>query len=239
MAEERQKTQQLRLAFAEEPRGEAPEAPGGRVGSAKAMNEPESPPETERLMEEVCERKNLRRALNQVQTNKGAPGVDGMTVNELSSYLRRHWPSIRTQLLAGTYEPKPIKRVEIPKPTGGTRQLGIPCVLDRFIQHALLQVLQEQWDPTFSDRSYGFRPGRSAHQAVTQAQKYVAEGHSYVVDIDLERFLDLSSHYPRADRCSSKRGRGASGTLIRRPFLRPRRTCTASSSPRFTRCNTV
>jgi retron-type reverse transcriptase len=109
-----------------------------------------------------------------------------MTIDDARAYLREHWPNIRSHLLSGTYQPQPVKRVEIPKPDGGIRRLGVPCVVDRLIQQALLQVLQERWDPTFSEHSYGFRPGRSAHQAVAQAQRYVAEGHGVVVDLDLE-----------------------------------------------------
>ena len=117
-------------------------------------------------------------------------GVDGMTIDSARDYLREHWPSIRSQLLDGTYQPQPVKRVEIPKPDGGARKLGVPCVVDRLVQQAVLQVLQAQWDPTFSEHSYGFRPGRSAHQAVAQAQAYIAEGYGIVVDIDLEQFFD-------------------------------------------------
>jgi RNA-directed DNA polymerase len=113
-----------------------------------------------------------------------------MTIEAAVGYLREHWPTIRDQLLQGTYQPHPVKRVEIPKPDGGVRRLGIPCVVDRLIQQALLQVLQKRWDPTFSEHSYGFRPGRSAHQAVAQAQAFVAEGYDWVVDIDLEKFFD-------------------------------------------------
>ncbi|MCP4384765.1 MAG: group II intron reverse transcriptase/maturase [Hyphomicrobiales bacterium] len=141
-------------------------------------------------MEEVCERENLETAWKNVRRNKGGPGVDGMTIDDAKDYLREHWPSIRSQLLEGTYQPQPVKRVEIPKPEGGIRKLGVPCVVDRLIQQALLQVLQADWDPTFSEHSYGFRPGRSAHQAVAQAQSYIAEGYSIVVDIDLEKFFD-------------------------------------------------
>jgi RNA-directed DNA polymerase len=148
----------------------------------------------EQLMEEVCDRENLERAWKRVQRNKGGPGVDGMTIDDAKAYLREHWPGIRVHLLEGTYQPQPVKRVEIPKPEGGVRKLGVPCVVDRLIQQALLQVLQERWDPTFSEHSYGFRPGRSAHQAVAQAQRYVAEGYSYVVDLDLEKFFDRVNH---------------------------------------------
>ena len=175
-------------------RGEAPAAgnPGAEPGVV--MPAPESPAATMHLMEEVCERENLVRAWQRVRGNKGAPGVDGMTVEDAKGYLREHWPDIRVQLLSGTYRPQPVRRVEIPKPDGGIRKLGVPCVVDRLIQQALLQVLQERWDPTFSEASYGFRPGRSAHQAVAQAQRYVAEGYSIVVDLDLEKFFDRVNH---------------------------------------------
>lgn len=155
---------------------------------------PESPAQEERLMEEVCERDNLVVAWKRVRGNKGSPGADGLTIDETLVYLREHWPTIRAQLLTGTYKPQPVKRVEIPKPEGGVRKLGVPCVVDRLIQQALLQVLQKRWDPTFSKYSYGFRPGRSAHQAVAQAQKYVAEGYNWVVDLDLEKFFDRVNH---------------------------------------------
>jgi RNA-directed DNA polymerase len=117
-----------------------------------------------------------------------------MTIDETLDHLREHWPAIREQLLCGAYSPKPVRRVEIPKPDGGVRKLGVPCVVDRLIQQAVLQVLQEQWDPTFSEHSYGFRPGRSAHQAVARAQEYIAAGYAYVVDIDLEKFFDRVNH---------------------------------------------
>src|SRR3954451_8780523 len=155
---------------------------------------PERPALTEQLMEEVCDRGNLVRAWKRVRHNKGSPGVDGMTIDDTKDYLREDWPSIRSQLLEGTYQPRPVKRVEIPKPDGGVRKLGVPCVVDRLIQQALLQVLQERWDPTFSGHSYGFRPGRCAHQAVAQAQRYVAAGYSIVVDLDLEKFFDRVNH---------------------------------------------
>src|SRR5882762_6194007 len=145
-------------------------------------------------MEEVCERENLKEALRRVKANKGSAGIDRMTVDGITDYLKQHWPAIREQLLSGTYRPQPVKRVEIPKPDGEVRKLGIPTVLDRFIQQAVMQVLQRQWDPTFSDHSYGFRPGRSAHQAVAQAQRYIAEGYSWVVDLDLEKFFDRVNH---------------------------------------------
>ena len=174
--------------------GEAREA--GRAGteSSGATNGLESPASTDRLMEEVCERDNLKEALRWVKANKGSAGVDGMTVGAITDYLKQHWPAIRARLLNGTYEPKPVRRVEIRKPDGGgVRKLGIPTVLDRFIQQAVLQVLQRRWDRTFSAHSYGFRPGRSAHHAVAQAQHYIAEGYGWVVDLDLEKFLDAAS----------------------------------------------
>ena len=145
-------------------------------------------------MEAIVERNNLKKALAQVKRNKGAAGIDGMTVDDLGPYLKEHWPTIRAQLLEGTYKPQPVRRVEIPKASGGMRPLGIPTVLDRFIQQAVMQVLQADWDGTFSETSFGFRPGRSAHQAVERAQAYIAAGHSFVVDIDLEKFFDRVNH---------------------------------------------
>ena len=159
-----------------------------------AKDEDESPGGTEQLMEEVCERENLKNALRRVRANGGSPGVDGMGVEELGDYLKGNWPRIREQLLSGTYQPKPVRRVEIAKPEGGTRKLGIPTVVDRFVQQAVLAVLQGRWDRTFSEQSYGFRPNRSAHQAVAKAQEYVAEGNRWVVDIDLEKFFDRVNH---------------------------------------------
>jgi RNA-directed DNA polymerase len=145
-------------------------------------------------MEEVCDRHNLEVAWKRVRGNKGSPGVDGLTIDETLEYLRKHWAIIQEQLLSGTYTPQPVKRVEILKPDGGIRKIGVPCVVDRVIQQAVLQVLQKQWDPTFSEHSYGFRPGRAAHQAVAQAQRYIAQGYNYVVDIDLEKFFDRVNH---------------------------------------------
>ena len=175
-------------------RGEAPKAsrPGSEVSAA--AHGCESPAETWNLMEEVCQRDNLRMAHDRVKANKGSPGIDAMTVNELYEHLKEHWPGYRNQLLSGTYRPSPVKRVEIPKPGGGVRKLGIPTVVDRFIQQALMQVLQGYWDRTFSEHSYGFRPRRSAHLAVAQAQEYIRQGHSHVVDMDLEKFFDRVNH---------------------------------------------
>ena len=153
-----------------------------------------SPVGDEQLMEKVVDRDNLLTALQNVKRNGGAPGVDGMTVEELPDYLKRKWPKIRGQLMGGTYKPHPVKRKEIPKPGGGIRQLGIPTVLDRFIQQALLQVLQQDWDATFSNSSFGFRPKRSAHQAIKRSQDYLKKGYLWVVDMDLEKFFDRVNH---------------------------------------------
>ena len=145
-------------------------------------------------MEAIVERDNLRKALAQVKRNKGAAGIDGVSFEALGPYLKEHWPTIRAQLLDGSYKPQPVRRVEIPKATGGKRPLGIPTMLDRFIQQAVMQVLQAYWDRTFSEHSFGFRPRRSAHQAVARAQEYIASGHDWVVDIDLEKFFDRVNH---------------------------------------------
>jgi RNA-directed DNA polymerase len=194
MSDQRQKIQRS-LDLHCGPEGEARLSATERTEALRAVSEPESPASSNQLMEEVCERGNLKEALRRVRANKGSPGVDGMTVAALPGYLRQHWPALREQLLSGTYAPQPVKRVEIPKPDGGgVRKLGVPCVLDRFIQQAVMQVLQRQWDPTFSNHSYGFRPRRSAHQAVAQAQQYIAEGYQWVVDLDLEQFFDRVNH---------------------------------------------
>lgn len=193
MNDKRPNIQKL-LAFPEESRDEVPMASRGGSESFTAKRDPENPAVFEKLMEEVCERRNLEEALKRVRSNKGAPGLDGLTVDDLVDLLKQHWPTIREQLLSGTYVPLPVKRVEIPKPDGGVRKLGIPTVLDRFIQQAVLQVLQQRWDPTFSPHSYGFRPGRSAHQAVAAAQGFIAAGYRYVVDLDLEKFFDRVNH---------------------------------------------
>ena len=169
-----------------------------------AAHRPENPAPHEQLMEEVCQPENLRQALRQVRRNGGSPGIDGMTVDKLPDYLRTNWPETRNHLLQGTYKPQPVKRVAIPKPGGGIRKLGIPTVLDRFIQQAILQVLQKRWDPTFSEHSFGFRPGRSAHQAVRTAQEHIAQGYRIVVDIDLEKFFDRVNHDLLMERVSQR-----------------------------------
>ena len=186
---------QLRLDFSSAPTGEARQAGREDIELLSVVTEPERPANTCRIMEDACERANLKEALRQVRGNKGSAGIDRMTVDQLGDYLKQHWPAIREQLLNGTYEPKPVRRVEIPKPDGGgMRKLGIPTVLDRFVQQAVMQVLQKRWDPTFSQYSYGFRPRRSAHHAVGQAQRYIAQGYGWVIDLDLEKFFDRVNH---------------------------------------------
>jgi RNA-directed DNA polymerase len=175
-------------------RGEAPRRDAQEVEAVTATAEPENPACTAHLMEAICAPDNLEAALRAVVRNKGAPGIDGMTVKQLPSILKARWPEIEEQLLQGRYQPQPVRRVRIPKPAGGTRNLGIPTVIDRVIQQAVLQRLQPRWDPTFSEHSYGFRPGRSAHQAVVQAQAYVIDGYRFVVDIDLAKFFDRVNH---------------------------------------------
>jgi group II intron reverse transcriptase/maturase len=150
--------------------------------------------ESDRLMEMILERHNIIRAWKQVCANKGAPGVDGMRTDQLGKYLARHWPKIEQDLLNGTHKPLPVKRKEIPKPDGGVRLLGIPTVLDRFIQQAISQIVEQVWEPVFSEFSYGFRPGRSAHDAVIQGKRYMLDGYTYVVDMDLSKFFDRVNH---------------------------------------------
>jgi RNA-directed DNA polymerase len=195
MSDKRQKNQkQMWLAFSDEGRSEAPRARQEGTESLTAKRAHESPALPEQVMEEVCERENCLRALKRVKANKGSPGIDGMRAGELPGYLKQHWPGLREQLLRGTYRPQPVRRVEIAKPDGGVRKLGIPTVLDRFIQQAVMQVLGGRWDATFSEHSHGFRPRRSAHQAVAKAQQYIAEGNRWVVDLDLEKFFDRVNH---------------------------------------------
>jgi RNA-directed DNA polymerase len=174
--------------------GEARSAAAQETEARAAKTSLEHPAVAGPSMEAVVERENLKQALAQVRRNKGAAGIDRMSVDALPAYLKEHWPTIRAQLLDGTYKPKPVRRVEIPKASGGMRPLGIPTVLDRFIQQAMMQVLQADWDGMFSETSFGFRPGRSAHQAVERAQAYIASGHTVVVDIDLEKFFDRVNH---------------------------------------------
>jgi len=197
----RQKSEQLELAL--DSRGETPRSQ--RSGEAPTTSEGnERSGGDHRLMEQVVARVNALAALKRVKQNKGSPGVDGMTVDDLTPHLVTHWETIREQLLAGNYQPQPVKRQEIPKTGGGTRTLGIPTVLDRFIQQCLLQVLQPQFDPTFSEHSYGFRPGRSAHQAVRAAQSYIQSGRRWVADVDLAKFFDRVNHDVLMERLSRR-----------------------------------
>ena len=177
-----------------ESRGDTPMAHGGPSPSAAQPTRTAPGGGEATLLEAALERQNMLRALQRVERNSGAPGVDGMTVEDIRPYLRRHWERIRAELLQGCYTPRPVRRVEIPKPSGGGRALGIPTVLDRLIQQALLQVLTPIFDPHFSGHSYGYRPGRRAHDAVRQARAYVREGASWVVDLDLDRFFDRVNH---------------------------------------------
>jgi len=183
---------QLELPLEE--RGEAPNAERRGEAHSTTHRIERSGDDEAFLMERIVERGNLARALTRVRRNQGSPGVDGLTVAELPAYLREHWPVIREQVLTGRYRPSAVRRHAIPKPGGGVRQLGIPTVLDRFIQQAVLQVLQPRIDPSFSESSYGFRPGRRAHDAVCQAQRYVQQGQRWVVDVDLEQFFDRVNH---------------------------------------------
>src|SRR6266508_3623757 len=171
---------------------------------------------TTSLMEAVVERGNMKLAYQRVVENKGAAGVDELAVSELEDHLKRYWPTIRARLLAGDYWPMAVRRVDIPKPQGGVRTLGIPTVVDRLIQQALHQVLQPVFEPTFSDASYGFRPGRNAHQALRRAQQFVASGKRWVVDIDLEKFFDRVNHDLLMSKLAAKIGDARVLTLIRR-----------------------
>jgi len=160
--------------------------------------------ESDRLMERILKRDNTIMAWKRVWANKGAAGVDGMTTGQLGKYLGKYWPKIEKDLLNGTHKPLPVKRKEIPKPDGGVRLLGIPTVLDRFIQQAISQIVEQIWDPSFSESSYGFRPGKSAHGAVMQGKRYMQEGYTYVVDMDLSKFFDRVNHDRLMSRLATK-----------------------------------
>lgn len=207
-----QMTRQLELPLGG--RGEAPRA--GRSGEAESADDGSGRPGTCHLMELALDGGNLRAALKRVRRNKGSPGVDGMTVDGLVEYLRVHWATLREQLLSGRYQPQPVKRQLIPKAGGGMRELGIPCVVDRFIQQALLQVLQPMFDPGFSEHSHGFRPGRSAHGAIREAKRYVQEGRGVVVDVDLSKFFDRVNHDVLMGRLAKRIGDRRVLGLIRR-----------------------
>jgi RNA-directed DNA polymerase len=191
---EKQQKIQLQLAFMTGDRAESPRPGTEGTESFAAKCKAESPAKIDGTMEEILDPENLRKALKRVKANKGSAGIDRMTVEQLPAYLKQHWPEIREQVQSGTYKPQPVLRVEIPKTDGGIRKLGIPVVVDRFLQQAVMQVLQRKWDPTFSENSYGFRPNRSARQAVAKAQEYLADGHTWIVDIDLEKFFDRVNH---------------------------------------------
>lgn len=185
---------QLQLAFTQEDRGAPPVSGESGTVLLAANSATESPTDGDRLMERICAPDNLLVAVAKVIANGGAPGVDGMSVKELEGHFERHRARVTQELRSGTYRPQPVKRVEIPKPDGGMRKLGIPTAVDRVIQQAILLVLSPEWNPTFSEHSFGFRPGRSAHQAVAQAQSYLEAGYGWVVDLDLEKFFDQVQH---------------------------------------------
>ena len=191
---------QMELPF--EDRGEAPNV--GRSEETSTAGRGNEGPGMRGLLAEVLGRRNLHAALKRVKQNKGSAGIDGMTVDELPDYLREHWPRLRAELLAETYVPQSVKRQEIPKTGGGFRLLGIPTVVDRFIQQALLQILQPRLDPGFSEHSHGFRPGRRAHDAIREAQRYIQEGRRIVVDVDLEKFFDRVNHDVLMERLSRR-----------------------------------
>jgi hypothetical protein len=241
---ERTRQLQLRFETAEDSTVSYAEVDGG-ADMDESMPVPHATPKSRRkerraesaTMEGVIER--LEEAFRKVASNKGAPGPDRQSIEE----VKANFPDVRrrleTALRTGTYRPGDIRRVWIPKAGGGQRGLGIPNVVDRVVQEAVRSVLEPLYEPTFHKSSHGFRPERSCHTAIAEARSYVEEGYEWVVDLDLEKFLEPSSHYTPADGCSSKSPGSASGTLILKPFLRPRETWRASSSPRFTRCNTV
>src|SRR5665213_1895291 len=218
--------------------GEARSAGAEGTEARAATTEIESRAAAEPSMEAIVERDNLRKALAQVKRNKGAAGVDGMSIGALASYLKEHWLAIRAQLLDGTYKPQPVRRVEISKATGGTRLLGIPTVLDRFIQQAVLQVLQVNWDRTFSEHSFGFRPKRSAHQAVKRAQELIVSGHGVVLDKELEtrelnfvRYADDCNIYVRSQRAGERVMASVERFLIKHLKLRVNKAKSAVSRP--------
>ena len=204
--------------------GQPERGDGGKGEAQAAMSRDEAPlawqqPDDsgrEGLLRQVLSRENMAAAWKRVKANKGSAGVDGLSIEQTGGYIKEHWPQIRLELLNGSYRPQAVRRVEIPKPAGGQRELGIPTVLDRLIQQALLQILQPLIDPSFSDFSYGFRPGRSAHDAVRQAQRYAQDGYRIVVDVDLEKFFDLVNHDILMDRLAKRIADKAVLRLIRR-----------------------
>ena len=195
-----------------------------------ALRSTENPTEQDRLMETILERENMLRALKRVRANDGAPGIDGMSVDQLPGYLKRHWPKIKQDLLNGRYKPLPVRRKEIPKPAGGVRLLGIPTVLDRLVQQAVAEVLQQIRDPTFSENSFGFRPGRSQHDALQRAKTYVLDGYRHIVDMDLAKFFDTVHHDRLMSRLAEKVRDKRVLKLIRR-FLTAGVMCDGLVSP--------
>jgi group II intron reverse transcriptase/maturase len=218
-AESQMAREQLELPLLVSGEAHTPERSGEALSSAHVTARSGIDDGTQALMRRVVERKNLLAALKRVQQNKGSPGIDGMRVAELPKYLTANWERIREALLAGTYQPAPVRRHEIPKAGGGMRMLGIPTVCDRFIQQAILQVVQPIFDPTFSDHSYGFRPGRSAHHALLRAQQYIESGRCIVVDVDLEKFFDRVNHDILMGKLRQRINDTAMLTIIRR-YLR-------------------
>lgn len=192
--DDKRRNNQLELALDGKAEGEARSPRTQGTEPSLAERPTERPAKATGLVEVMIRPDNVKKAAKRVMANKGAPGVDGMTTTELPAWLEANWPQVREQLLSGTYKPSPVRKVEIPKPNGGTRALGIPTALDRFIQQAVLQVMTPIFDPHFSEASYGFRPHRSAHQAVARAQGYVEEGKGWVVDLDIESFFDKVNH---------------------------------------------
>jgi RNA-directed DNA polymerase len=233
----RARTRQLTFAFADSPSGGTgagtPDVSGGkayllltakgkRAGTLAARTS-----DTSRLLERAASEPNLAKALLNVARNKGAPGLDGQTVSEVVAQSAKLLPKLRRALLEGTYRPDDIRRVWIPKPGGGQRGLGIPTVVDRWVEQAVLQVLEPIYDPTFHPSSHGFRRRRGAHTAVAEAKAYIEQGYTVVVDLDLSKFLETSSYYTPSDETASKRLGWFSNTLIRRPLRLPRQRCTA------------
>lgn len=205
------------MSFEELLSGDRGEAPTDRESDEESLGSRESGDSGEvRLLERVLERPNMQAALRRVRRNRGSPGVDGMTIKELGPWLMDHWLDVKAAILAGSYQPMPVKRQEIPKPGGGVRELGIPTVLDRLIQQAILQVLQPIFDPSFSEFSFGFRPGRSAHDALRCAQGYIQDGRRVVVDVDLEKFFDRVHHDVLMSRLERRIGDRRLLGLIRR-----------------------
>lgn len=197
------------------------------VGDEAGLGRHEPRDSGKALLDRALRRENMVAAWKRVKANRGSAGADGLSIADTVEHLKTHWPSLREALLSGTYRPTLVRRVMIPKADGTQRELGIPTVTDRLIQQALLQALQPLIDPTFSDHSYGFRPGRRAHDAVLRAQGYLQAGRRMVVDVDLEKFLERASHYTPSVGCASKRSGRAAGNLILKPFFRPQLTWTA------------